>query len=70
MGLLYDYYLKCLIASPSGPCLQFFFQKTVTLAFEANMAVSTAYHVRNLLGKILLLAKIMIIENHDRYKYK
>ena len=32
--------------------------------------LSTAYHIRNLLGKILLLAKIMIIEIHDHHKYK
>ena len=30
----------------------------------------TAYQYRNLLGGILLLAKMMIIVNHDCHKYK
>ena len=30
----------------------------------------TAYQYRNLLGRILLLAKMMIVVNHDCHKYK
>ena len=35
-----------------------------------KMILSTAYQYRNLLGRILLLAKMMIIVNHDSHKYK
>ena len=38
--------------------------------FTPGTLRATAYPYRNLLGKILLLAKIMIIVNHDCHKYK
>ena len=34
------------------------------------LPLTTAYQYRNLLGRILLLAKMMIIVNHDCHKYK
>ena len=37
---------------------------------DVFMVIDTAYHYRNLLSRILLLAKMMIIVNHDCHKYK
>ena len=42
-------------------------RKLATFKMEVE---NTAYQYRNLLGRILLLAKMMIIVNHDCHKYK
>ena len=37
---------------------------------EKQMKLIIAYQYRNFLGRILLLGKMMIIVNHDCYKYE
>ena len=40
------------------------------MEYHSYLSPNTAYQYRNLLGRILLLAKIMIIANHEHHKYK